>query len=112
MNLNDIKEAVEAKYIAFPITFTEEDGGPEHTLKLRNMMRLSQDEQEEIQELSQSFDPEAGVSTARPMFKQYLMILADDKSLVNKFLAVIGDDLAIMSYVMEQYGEVTQAEKA
>lgn len=110
MNLTDIQKAVEAKYISLPITF--EADGEEQTLKLRNMLRLSEDEQTEIQKLGEEFDPEQGVSTARPMFRKYLTILADNKNLVDTFLEVIGNDLAVMTYIMEQYGEVTQSEKA
>ena len=113
MDLKDIKAAVEQKYIALPITFTEEDGGTEYTMKLRNLIRIEEKEQTAIQELSKAMAGEdKDIAEMRPMFRQFLTILADDKALVEKFLKVIGDDIAIMSYVMEEYQEVTQAEKA
>ena len=113
MRLDDIKAAVEQKYIALPITFTEVDGGEEYTIKLRNLIRLEEKEQTAIQELSKAMDGEdQDIAEMRPMFRQFLTILADDKSLIEKFLKVVGDDIAIMAYVMEQYQEVTQAEKA
>ena len=112
MRLDDIKAAVEQKYIALPITFTEEDGGTEYTMKLRNLMRLEEAEQTEIQALSAEMNGEQEIAEMRPLFRKFLTILADDKSLIEKFLKVVGDDIAIMAYVMEQYREVTQAEKA
>lgn len=112
MDLKDIKAAVEQKYIALPITFTEEDGGTEYTMKLRNLMRLEEAEQTEIQALSAEMGEDQEIAEMRPLFRKFLTILADDKSLIEKFLKVVGDDIAIMAYVMEQYQEVTQAEKA
>ena len=112
MRLDDIKAAVEQKYIALPITFTEEDGGTEYTMKLRNLMRLEEAEQTEIQSLSAEMNGDQEIAEMRPLFCKFLTILADDKSLIEKFLKVVGDDIAIMAYVMEQYQEVTQAEKA
>ena len=112
MRLDDIKAAVEQKYIALPITFTEEDGGTEYTMKLRNLMRLEEAEQTEIQALSAEMGGDQEIAEKRPLFRKFLTILADDKSLIEKFLKVVGDDIAIMAYVMEQYQEVTQAEKA
>ena len=112
MRLDDIKAAVEQKYIALPITFTEEDGGTEYTMKLRNLMRLEEAEQTEIQSLSAEMNGDQEIAEMRPLFRKFLTILADDKGLIEKFLKVVGDDIAIMAYVMEQYQEVTQAEKA
>ena len=56
MNLTDIKAAVEKEYVALPIEFTESDDADAkvHTLKLRNVMRLSDEEQQKVESLGAS----------------------------------------------------------
>lgn len=114
MNLTEIKAAVEKEYVALPIEFTESDDADAkvHTLKLRNVMRLSDEEQQKVEALGARFEEQQSVSGARPLFREYLEVLSGDVKMTDKFLKVIGDDLAIILYVVNEYQSVTQAEKA
>ena len=114
MKLDDIKKAVEKAYVALPIEFTEEDSveAPKLTLNLRNMLRLSEAEQKQVEALGQAINEDDSIAAVRPKFRTYLEILSGDAQLVARFMNVIDNDLAIILYVIEEYQKVTQAEKA
>ena len=114
MDLQEIKAAVEKTYIALPITFdlSDDPDAPKATLNLRNALRLSEDEQNQVEAIGAELGEASTVSAARPLFKRFLEVLSGDADTVQKFLTVIGDDLAIVTYVLEEYQRVTQVEKA
>ena len=114
MNLTEIRDAVEKKYIALPLSFEDEQGN-QLELKMRNVLRLGDGEQKQVQELSKKLESaanEGDLSELRTTFGEYLEVLTGDKHGTKKFLKAIDGDMAIMVYIIEKYHEQTQTEKA
>lgn len=114
MNLTEIKEAVEKKYVALPIEWTSDATGEQFKMNLRNMIRLSDAEQDRVMEIGQAMkdSEDTNVAELRAQMRDFLTTLSDRPELVDVFLAEINHDIAIIVYIVEEYQKVTQAEKA
>lgn len=112
MNLTEIKEAVNKKYASLPLDWEDEKGL--HSLQLRNVLRLSDKEQQEAEALGEAMSASENKSIAsiRETFVKYLSLLSGDAAGVKQFVKAIDGDLAIMVHVAETYQKETQAEKA
>lgn len=93
VTLASLQLATEAKYGSFDIELSNGQ-----ILKLRNPLRMADDERAQFQELAST---EGG--DPKDQFVTMITLAADDKDLANKFIGLVGDDVALLATVVEQY---------
>lgn len=108
-SLDDIRAAADRKYGHTEIQIDEET-----TVRLVNALQLSKAERKAlvaVQERLSKTDEENG-EEQEDVLKDALRIVASDKKAIEKLLAQIGDNLALLVTVFTQYNEGTQAGEA
>lgn len=124
ISLDQLREDVDRKYGDFEV---ELDG--EHKCRLRNALRLNKDERSQLRSLQKRYDAvskeeklpeddpkrrsdsEIEEAFTTVLFEQ-IRLLAENKAAANKLLKAVGDDQAILMYLIEQYMETTQPGEA
>jgi hypothetical protein len=112
--LDDIRSTAEAKYGS-----TDIDMGGAGIVVLRNALRLSSDERQELltfqEKLSAGKDDEDAPAVSGEevqIVSDMIRLVAADKALADKMLATIGDDLGVLMELVGQYSEGTQLGEA
>ncbi len=116
-SLDQLRNDVEKKYQDFSIEI-----GPDHVVRFRSPMRLKKDERTELknlfkmyQEFQDNTDDDSALDNAdmmQEMLRDQLRLVAENKKSVEELLEAIGDDLAMLSELLEQYNEATQVGEA
>lgn len=129
MSLDQIRESVQRKYEPLVIPFPErvlddaqEDGGEpsyvvrERVCKLVQVMRLDKDKRAELMNAQKAAgkDDDAQYDENRTLetLRKIVRIVAENKADVEALLAVVGDDLAVLSEIVTTYTEATSAGEA
>lgn len=113
--LDDINKAAEARYGSMDIVLDESS-----TLKLRNPLRLSKAERTELTAFSdkEAEDAEGGEKAEESeeqtleRMRGIIRIAADKKGLADRLFEHIGEDVALLVTIVEQYLEGTRAGEA
>lgn len=103
-SLDDIRAAADAKYGSTDIQLDEKT-----TVVLRNPLRLSKAERDELAKLQGSLD---GDSDQSEVLGNALRLVAKDKKIAEKLIDTVGDDLALLAQLFATYSKGTQAGEA
>lgn len=112
ITLEDIKAAADKKYASLKI------GLGEHTIELRNALRLSEDERDRVSELQDELsgeDDEGNKIEGRsqtPVLEDMLRTLCATEGQGNKLVDALGGDLTLLAETFESYKEKTQLGEA
>lgn len=102
-SLDDIRAAAEAKYGS-----TDIDLGNGEVLSLVNPLRLPKEKRERLSSIQdQSEETDEG-----DVMREAIRIVASDQGKAEHFLAIVGDDLAMLATVFSTYTEGTQMGEA
>lgn len=102
--LDDIRAAAEAKYGS-----TNIDLGNGDTLSLVNPLRLPKDKRDRLTAIQKEID---GGKDQGDAMKDALRIVADSQEKCERFLAIVGDDLAMLATVFSAYVSGSQLGEA
>lgn len=104
--LDNFREAAERKYGSMLIEMGDD------VLTLRNALRLSSAERKELtssQDAAEDNDDEEG---AIESLRNVIRVAAQEKKLAEDFLALVGDDAAVLMAVIEEYMGSTETGEA
>lgn len=103
-SLDDIKAAADAKYGSTDIDFGDK------TLVLTNALRLPEEKREILLSIQDDLQAEGADQVA--LLRDALRAAATNDVVAEDFLAVVGDDLALLITVFDKYTSGTQAGEA
>lgn len=114
-SLDQLREDTEKKYGDFVVEL-----GNDEEVRLRTPLRLPKEGREELRkmfrqyrELQESDDDGQFVSEQSiQLMRDQLYLLATNKNMANRMLKLVGDDLALLSGLLEAYAEATQLGEA
>lgn len=104
IRLDDIRAAAEKKYGSTDIDFG--DG----VLTLVNPLRLPKERRKALTSIQDRLDEEG--ADQEEFLAEAIRIVASDKATADKFLDLVGDDLAVLASVFEAYTEDAQVGEA
>ncbi|MFE4451419.1 phage tail assembly protein [Streptomyces sp. NPDC056796] len=105
-SLDDIRAAADAKYGSTDIQLDEKT-----LVVLRNPLRLSKAERDELSELQGLLDGDGDVDQSE-VLSNALRLVAKDKKIAEKLIGQVGDDLALLAQLFSTYSKGTQAGEA
>lgn len=103
--LDDIRAAAEAKYGS-----TDIDLGNGEVLSLVNPLRLPADKRKALTEVQERADEAEG--DEGDVMREAIRIVASDSHKAERFIEIVGDDLAMLATVFSTYTEGTQVGEA
>jgi len=110
ITLDQIREAAEAKYGSTDITVA-----PGQVVKLLNPLRLKKKNRDELMKIQEKLT-ESGESgedvDQEEMLRAALRLVAESPKQAKALIDAIGEDLAVLSQVFEEYTKGTQAGEA
>lgn len=124
ISLDELRQGVETKFGDYTIALNDEEN-----CRLRNAMRLSKTERRELRQLQKRFDkvskeedlPEGDENRRSDdeiedeivaiLFDQ-IRLLAESKSSANKLLKAVGEDSAMLMYLIGEYMKVAMPGEA
>ncbi|MEU9057835.1 phage tail assembly protein [Streptomyces sp. NPDC048430] len=105
-SLDDIRSAADAKYGSTDIQIDDKT-----TVVLRNPLRLSKAERDELGSLQDKLDGDEALDQA-DVLADAIRLVAKDKKIAEKLIDSIGGDLALLAQVFSTYSKGTQAGEA
>ncbi|MFE9254035.1 phage tail assembly protein [Streptomyces sp. NPDC006879] len=105
-SLDDIRAAADAKYGSTDIALDDKT-----TVVLRNPLRLSKAERDELAALQDNLDGDSDKDQA-DVLADAIRLVAKDKKVAEKLIDNIDGDLALLAQVFETYSSGTQAGEA
>jgi len=103
--LDDIRAAAEAKYGS-----TDIDLGDGDVLVMTNPLRLSKDKRKALESIQESADAED--ADQGDVMREAIRLVAARGDMAEKFIAIAGDDLAILAAAFSTYTEGAQVGEA
>lgn len=103
--LDEIRAAVEAKYIAFTV-----DLPGDKVARLNNVIRLPKATRAKLSSLQADMKVEG--ADQEELLRSALMLVAETPAQGRALLAALGDDLAMLAETFSQYAKGTQAGEA
>lgn len=104
-SLDDIRSAADAKYGSTDIQIDDKT-----TVVLRNPLRLSKAERDELGSLQDKLDGDDAIDQA-DVLADAIRLVAKDKKIAEKLIEQIDGDLALLAQVFSTYSKGTQAGK-
>lgn len=104
-SLDDIRTAAEAKYGS-----TDIDLGDGRVVVLQNPLRLGKKDRDALTGLQDKL--EAPDADQVDVLGDAILLVAKDKAVAKDLLAAIGDDLAVLAEIFEQYTKGSQVGEA
>lgn len=101
MKLDDIRKATTAKYGSFVIETDEGD------IELLNLLRVEKAKRDRLKALQDDDDTDE-----ETMIRETFRVVALNESQADALIALLGDDLALMAEVLNQYQEATHLGEA
>ncbi|WP_432078676.1 phage tail assembly protein [Streptomyces sp. YPW6] len=105
-SLDDIRSAADAKYGSTDIQIDDKT-----TVVLRNPLRLSKAERDELGSLQDNLDGNEALDQA-DVLADAIRLVAKDKKIAEKLIEQIDGDLALLAQVFSTYSKGTQAGEA
>ncbi|MEU5446884.1 phage tail assembly protein [Streptomyces californicus] len=105
-SLDDIRSAADAKYGSTDIQIDDKT-----TVVLRNPLRLSKTERDELGSLQDKLDGDEALDQA-DVLADAIRLVAKDKKIAEKLIEQIDGDLALLAQVFSTYSKGTQAGEA
>lgn len=107
ITLDDIKAAADKKYASLKI------GVGNHTVELRNALRLDEDERKNLSQFQEELDGEGEEARSQvAVLEDMLRTLAATEGQGNKIVTALGGDLTLLAETFESYKERTQLGEA
>lgn len=104
--LDNIRAAADAKYGSTDIQLDDKD-----TAVLRNPLRLSKAERDELAGLQDKLDGDDGLDQG-DVLADAIRLVAKDKKVAEKLIDEVDGDLAVLASIFETYTKGTQAGEA
>ncbi|QWQ42097.1 phage tail assembly protein [Streptomyces sp. YPW6] len=105
-SLDDIRSAADAKYGSTDIQIDDRT-----TVVLRNPLRLSKAERDELGSLQDKLDGDEALDQA-DVLADAIRLVAKDKKIAEQLIEQIDGDLALLAQVFSTYSKGTQAGEA
>lgn len=108
-SLDDIREAVEAKYGSTKVEFGDK------VVELINPLQLPKKDREKLLEIQKSTnlsEDELAEADQEQMFADLIRAVANNKKLADELIRAIGGNLAVLSEIVQRYNKGTQAGEA
>lgn len=105
-SLDDIRNAAEAKYGS-----TDIDMGGGDMLVLANPLRLPKEKRKALGTIQDNMDGDEDRDQADAL-RDAIRIVATDQVKAERFLSIVGDDLAMLATVFNKYTEGSQVGEA
>ena len=105
VTLDDIQAAADRKYGPFTV-----DMGDGQTCTLLNALRLSKDKRKKVLKLQDLQDEDA--ENVEDHLIEMVRLTAQSKADADRLLKAIGNDLALLAEILEQYGKASELGEA
>lgn len=103
--LDDIRAAAEAKYGSTDIHLSETE-----TVHLQNPLRLGKKDRDKLGKIQDEMSEEG--ADQLQIMSDAILLVAKEKELAKKLLEIIGDDLAELATIFENYSKGSQVGEA
>jgi len=111
-SLDAIRQEARQRYADYPVRLDDQT-----TVVLRAPLRLSSEERTALRKMQSSIgtmqdDPEYSDGDLLEVLRSMIRTVADDRGHADRLIEEIGDDLAVLQTLFEQYSERTQPGEA